>query len=77
MQRPETKNGKYLIRIVRGCDYSPATALSEDNDILRNITLFEKLGAGTCNNSGVDLVTGNVQCIYKMWLNFVDPFSSY
>ena len=30
-----------VTRIVRGSDYSLATALSEDKDIFRSITLFE------------------------------------
>ena len=49
-------------RIVRGSDYSPAIALSEDNDIFRGITLFEKLMVR--NNSDVDLV--NDKCIQNL-----------
>ena len=45
-------------RIVRGSDYSPAMALSEDNDIFRGIYLFEKLMAR--NNPDVDLVNDSV-----------------
>ena len=45
-------------RIVRGSEYSAAIAQSEDKDILRGISLFEKLMA--CNNSDVDLVNDNV-----------------
>ena len=49
-------------KLVRGSDYSPTIALSEDKDIInsgvRAITLFEKLMAG--NNPEVDLVNGNV-----------------
>ena len=45
-------------RIVRGSDYIPAIAISEDKYILRGITLFANLMAG--NNPGVDLVNDNV-----------------
>ena len=45
-------------RTVRGSDYSPATALSEDKDIFRCRYLFEKLMAP--NNPDVDLVNDNV-----------------
>ena len=45
-------------RIVRRSDYSPTIALSEDKDIFRGITLFEKLMVH--NNSDVDLVSDNV-----------------
>ena len=43
-----------LTRIVRGSDYSPAIAISEDKDIFRGITRFERLMAG--NNPDIDLV---------------------
>ena len=45
-------------RIVRGSDYSPAIALSEDKDIFWGISLFEKLMA--CNNPDLDLININV-----------------
>ena len=44
--------------IVRVSAYSPTIALSEDKDIFRSMTLFEKLMAG--NNPDVDLINGNV-----------------
>ena len=43
--------------IVRGSDYSPAIAISEDKDTFRGINLFEKLM--TSNNPYIDLVNDN------------------
>ena len=44
-------------RIVRGSDYSPDITLSEDKDIFRSITLYEKLMSH--NNPNIDLVSDN------------------
>ena len=57
-----------LTRIVRGSDYSPAIALSEDKDIFRGITMFEKLMVH--NNPDRDLASDNMYT--KIWLNSVN-----
>ena len=44
-------------RIVRGSDNSPTIALPEDKDIIRGITLFEKLMAH--NNQDIDIDNDN------------------